>query len=116
MTPTRCARCSTELPPDALACPACASLVHADTLKQLAAEAGVALQAGDLQTARDRWASALLLLPAHSQQHASIRERIADLNRRIEASQPAGTPAAAEAPWWRRGAPGLIALVLLLAS
>lgn len=115
MTPTPCARCGTELPPDALACPACASLVHADALKQLAAEAGAAGQEGDLRAARARWSTALLLLPAHSQQHAAIRERIADLSRRIDASQPADAPAA-ETPWWRRGAPGLIALVLILAS
>ena len=117
MTPTHCARCGTELPPDALACPACASLVHADTLKQLAAEADAATQAGDLPTARDRWTTALSLLPTRSQQHALIRERVADLTRRIDAEGTGNAPGAAgETPWWRRGAPGLATVGLILLS
>ena len=39
MTPTHCSRCRTELPPFALACPACGLLIHTERLKQLAAEA-----------------------------------------------------------------------------
>src|SRR5206468_1291128 len=117
LTPTDCSRCGTELPPDALACPACGSLIHADTLKQLAAAAGVAARAGDLVSARNHWTAALRLLPAHSQQHAAIRDRLAELNRRIDAASPGGTPAAADqAPWWRRGAPGLVAVALVLIS
>jgi Zn-dependent protease len=117
LTPTHCARCATELPPDALACPACASLIHADTLKRLAAEADVVTRAGDLVSARNHWATALRLLPAHSQQHAVIRERLADLTRSIDgaAADPA-PPAAHDRPWWRRGAPGLVTVALVLIS
>jgi Zn-dependent protease len=115
LTPPHCARCGTELPPDALACPACASLVHSDALRQLAAEGDAATQSGDLVSARNRWTRALSLLPAHSQQHAAIRDRIADLTRRIDAG-PAGPAGSAtdEIPWWRRGALGLVTIVMLL--
>jgi Zn-dependent protease len=117
LTPTHCTRCSTELPPDALACPACASLIHADTLKQLAAEADVVTRAGDLVSARNHWATALRLLPAHSQQHAVIRERLADLTRRIDGAAADPAPVAAhDRPWWRRGAPGLVTVALVLIS
>ena len=116
MTPTHCTSCGTELPPDALACPACASLIHASALKQLAAEADAATRAGDPVSARGHWTTALRLLPAHAQQHAAIRDRIAELTRRIDApaaGEPA-RPAAGETPWWRRGAAGLVTVALLL--
>ena len=115
MTPTHCARCGTELPPVAVACPACASLIHADTLKQLAAQADVATRAGELVSARNHWATALSLLPAHSRQHATIRDRLAELGRSIDSSAAEEAPAAARrTPWWRRGAPGLVTVALLL--
>jgi Zn-dependent protease len=124
LTPTSCTNCGTELPPDALACPACASLIHADTLKRLAAEADVAMRAGDLVSARNHWATALRLLPAHAQQHALVRDRLAELTRRIDAATAEGAPVAAEGapkatekpPWWRRGAPGLVTVALVLIS
>jgi Zn-dependent protease len=115
LTPIHCARCSTELRPDALACPACGTLIHADTLKQVAAEADVATRAGDLVSARNQWAIALSLLPAHSQQHAVIRDRVAGIGRSIDSPAAEAAPAAAgKTPWWRRGAPGLITVALVL--
>ena len=118
MTQPHCTRCGTELPPDALACPACASLIHADTLKQLAADADAAARAGDLVSARNHWAAAVRLLPAHSQQHTAIRDRIAGLTRRIDATAAAdGVPVPdGKTPWWRRGAPGLVTVALVLVS
>jgi Zn-dependent protease len=117
VTPTNCADCGTELAPDALACPACASLIHAGTLKQLASEAVAATHAGDLAGARDKWAAAQRLLPIRSQQHEVIRERIAELTRRIDAQAAAEqVPAAGHAPRWRRGAPGLVTVGLILVS
>ena len=116
MTPTHCARCRTELPPDALACPACASLVHADTLKQLAADADIARRAGDLVSARNHWATTLSLLPAHSQQHAVIRDRLAELGRSIDSSAAEDAPVPDMRPWWRRGALGVVTVALLLLS
>jgi Zn-dependent protease len=117
LTPTHCTRCATELPPDALACPACASLVHADTLKQLAADADVATRAGDLVTARTYWTTALGLLPAHSRQHAVIRDRLAGLTPRIDTVAAGDAQVrAGETPWWRRGAVGLVTVALILIS
>jgi Zn-dependent protease len=118
VTPTHCTRCGTELPDDLLACPACGWLTHAAALKQLAADAGIAAQAGDLAAARSHWSDALRLLPPRSQQHAVIRERVAELTQRIDAgsgaeqrSRPPGG-----ARWWRRGAPGAATAAVVLLS
>ena len=114
MTPTLCARCGTELPSGALACPACAALIHADTLKPLAAAADAAARAGDLAGARDGWSRALELLPPQSEQHAVIARRLAEITRRIEASPGAAPEDAPKAAWWRRGAPGAVAVAVAL--
>ena len=114
MTPTHCVHCRTELPPDVLACPACAALIHAVTLKELAAAADLSTQGGDLVIARQHWASALSLLPPHSQQHAAVRERIAGLTRRIDAA--GGEPASAKTdttPGRWRGAAALASVALM---
>lgn len=115
MTPTRCASCGTELPPNPLACPACAALIHADELKRLAADAEAATSAGDLEEARRNWEGARLLLPPGSHQHAAVAARITELTRRIDArvTEPA-SPAPTDAPWWRRGAAGIVSVGLLL--
>jgi Zn-dependent protease len=115
VTPTHCVHCRTELPPDVLACPACASLIHAVTLKELAAAADVSTQDGELETARQHWANALSLLPPHSQQHAAVRERITGLTRRIAAA--GGEPAASKTdttPGRWRGAAALVSVALLV--
>src|SRR5262249_21584118 len=104
---TTCTRCGTELPPDALACPACASLVHSDRLKHLAAAADADARAGSLVSARNHWTAALRLLPANSQQHVAVRGRIADLTRRIESETTGaqqGRPV--EAPSSSQSSPG----------
>jgi Zn-dependent protease len=117
VTPTHCTHCGTELPPFALACPACDSLVHADRLKRLAADADAADRAGDLGGARDQWTSMLPLLPSQSRQHAVIRDRVAALSRRIKALPDEMTPpSTGDAASWKRGAGGLAAIALLLLS
>jgi len=115
MMPLSCMRCGTELPADALACPACAWLTRSDTLKALAAEADLSTRSGDLIDARSRWTEALSLLPAQSQQHALIRERVADLTSRIDAASDP-VPTAESTQWWRRGAPGLATVALVMLS
>ena len=118
MTPIDCPHCGTELPPDALACPACGSLTHAETLKRLAADAEAATREGDLATARDRWTTALSLLPSASQQHAAIRDRLDALTHRMDAAageRPASA-AADERPWWWRGGAGIATAALVLAG
>lgn len=113
MTPTECPQCGTELPAGALACPACAWLVHSETLKQLAASVDASIQAGDLPGARSHWASALDLLPVSSQQATVIRSRIAELTRRIDSDAP--SPATArDHRGWRRWTAGAATVGLLL--
>jgi Zn-dependent protease len=98
-------------------CPACATLVHSEQLKQLAAEADAAARAGDLPGARTRWTSALALLPVQSQQHLVIRERVAELTKSIDASPDGGGANGKDGvPWWRRGLPGLATGAVLLLS
>src|SRR5689334_23451706 len=115
---SRCARCSTELPPHALACPACGALVHAEQLKQLAAVAESAASGGELVRAREAWELPLRLLPPDSKQYALIQGRVGDLATRIErAPSGAGSPAAkraGDAPWWRRGAAAIVSVAVLL--
>jgi Zn-dependent protease len=113
---TCCASCGTELSPEALACPACAALVHAEQLKQLAADADAATRAGDAATARNHWTTALALLPPDSQQYAAIRDRVTEITRSIESSSADEAAGAATSPWWRRGLPGLATAAVLLAS
>jgi Zn-dependent protease len=115
VTPTRCAECGTELPPNALACPACAALIHASDLKRLAAAADAAMAADDLDEARRNWEGAQRLLPSGSQQHAAVSGRIAELTRKIEArAETAASATRSDLPWWRRGAAGIVSIGLLL--
>ena len=113
-TDTQCARCRTELAPQALVCPACAALVHTERLEELAAAAASAETNGDLAAARETWVSALHLLPPSSQQHATISGRVSELTKQIEAAAPASERVAPNAPWWRRGIAGIVALFFLL--
>jgi Zn-dependent protease len=117
VTPLECPQCGTELAPDVLACPACKSLVHAEKLKRLAADADASARAGDLAAARAQWSDARALLPRESQQHAVVGQRIEELTRQIDANPPAAAaPPSAAAPWWRRGAPGLATAAILVFS
>jgi len=110
-----CARCGTELPAAILSCPACGGLVHSARLRELAASADAAVAAGQLADARDAWQAALPLLPAQSQQHRQISDRVDDLTRRIAAdTTPRPRAKGASHPWWKRGTIGAIAVASLL--
>ena len=115
MTSSACVRCGTQLPPHALACPACATLRHADELKRLAADAESARRSGALDAAREHWSRALALLPEDSEQHAIVRQKIAALERPDRPSA-AARPVEPERSWWGRGLAGLITVVALLAG
>jgi Zn-dependent protease len=93
--PHVCPACGSEIAPRLLACPSCQRLVHADRLKRLADAADDAHRAGDLLKALESWREALGLLPPASRQHELIAERIARLNRQVEAmpSSAARVPA-----------------------
>ena len=112
---SRCGQCGTELAPHALACPACGALVHADKLKQIAADADAATGAGDLVRAREAWEAALRLLPVESRQHTTIRARIAEVGKQIESTASATTvKPAAGGSRWRRGGVVIVSLAVLL--
>jgi len=104
----RCADCGTQVPPDLLACPSCAKLLHADRLKELAAQAEKAERGGDLSAAMGAWRDALGLLPPETRQHAAVLQKIQALSARVE---DGGAPAAST---WKKGAAGLGGLALLL--
>jgi Zn-dependent protease len=112
--PTVCSHCGTELAPDSVACPACRSLVHAERLKALAVRANTLLSEGKLVEARTTWDEALELLPAGSQQHTTIQQRVAELTKQI-ASDPAAkaTSVTSDGPWWKRGGMAVIAIAVL---
>ena len=116
-----CTGCDTQLAHAALACPACGTLVHADTLKTLAASAAELTTSARLAEARGAWTRALELLPPASRQSTIIRGRIAELDRNIAAEAKDRARGAQSAvapdtrPWWKRGAAAAItAFVVLL--
>jgi Zn-dependent protease len=115
--PRTCARCATELPAMALACPACSTLVHRERLQDLASRATSAATAGDRTTARALWEEARALVPMQSQQHQQIGERLAALADEATGPSLSGrTTAAPGGSWWARGAAGAVTIGLLLAG
>ena len=75
----QCPRCAREIPPGALECPQCRTLVHGDQMEQLAAHARSLEAHGSLQEAREKWLACLPLLPAQSMQAEWIRKHVAEL-------------------------------------
>jgi hypothetical protein len=113
-----CPSCDTELAPSLLTCPNCLRLVHADRLKELAAQAEGAERADDLTSALVAWRSAVELLPANSRQHAVISTKIAALGREVDArpavARPAGDDTAKASSGFRgSGAAGIGTLALV---
>jgi Zn-dependent protease len=106
-----CPRCHTELAPTALACPACGTLIHADMVKRLAAEAETARKGGRLSDAKTLWTRALDLVPPGCQEEDAIRSEIASLSGGVVAHGP---PAPRRRRW--SGAAGVVSLLLLIAG
>jgi len=95
-----CPRCAKNIPPGVLECPQCHTLVHGDTMEQLAAHARSLEAHGDLQEARERWLACLPLLPPKSKQAEWIRDHARQLE--LGASQSAqgqANPQAAKPKW-----------------
>ena len=84
-----CAGCGTDVGSALLACPGCGRLVHADQLKQLAAEAGAAAASGDAAEELRAWRASLELLPSGSKQFGIVQARVDVLSRLNESSRPA---------------------------
>ena len=106
-----CARCATEISALALACPACAGLVHRERLEELAARAETATASNDIAGARALWQEARALVPLQSEQHAMIGARL-DALPYEEPSQPAAGQAGNGS--WRAGAVALAIGALLI--
>lgn len=113
---SKCTSCATELAPDSLSCPACKTLVYGGVLKQLAADAARFAAANEETNERDAWNRALTLLPYDSQQHATIRARVAVLNESLSRQPLAKQRGAApvSGPWWKRWLAGGATVFLLL--
>jgi Zn-dependent protease len=112
--PRACARCSTELSALALVCPACSALVHRERLEDLAARASSAATAGEQATARALWEEARVLVPAQSEQHRLIGERLAALADDTSASSPPPTGRLSRHGWKQAAAVAATIGVLLL--
>jgi Zn-dependent protease len=104
-----CARCATELSAFALACPACAALVHRQRLEELADRATRAATAKDIPTARALWQEARTLVPVESEQHAMIGARL-DALPFDQPSSPQPTADTTHGSWWARA--GGVAIVI----
>lgn len=92
--------CGTEVADALLACPSCHRLVHADSLKGLAAAAEAAAGRGDRVEEIANWRRALDLLPPGSRQAAQVGAKVEALSARAATPfQPAPpAPLAAGAP------------------
>jgi Zn-dependent protease len=89
--------------------------VHAEEIGRLAAEAEREETARELVKARDFWRRAHDLLPVGSRQSDAVVERIAALNRAVEADPKAASEAEAmDRPAWARRL-GLLGIVALFA-
>ncbi len=75
-----CKRCSRELAPGAVVCDHCQALVHSEELERLSAEAKALEARGDLRQAREKWLSALPLLPSTSTQADWIKQHAGALD------------------------------------
>ena len=71
-----CMDCGTPIPPLALECPGCRSLVYKQRLAELAGEAKRLEAAHDLDAAKFAWRQALLLLPSDSAQARTIQQHL----------------------------------------
>jgi len=81
-----CPQCGAPLAENSAACISCGQRDPA-RFRQLAEQAGLATQAGNLLAARDLWREALGLLPAESVLYRTIQGRIQDLDAQIAAHQ-----------------------------
>jgi Zn-dependent protease len=110
-----CPRCAREIPPGALECPQCRTLVHGDQMEQLAAHARSLEAHGEFQEARERWLACLPLLPPQSVQAAWIRDHVRELEAGSVAPQ-SKPPAAGTTPKWAKWLGPLAPIAIFLAK
>jgi Zn-dependent protease len=118
MPTLRCQTCGGEIAESLLACPACGTLVHAATLKQLAEVAAEARAAGDTTGALAAWRQALELLPGGTRQREVVAATIDSLGRELDQPSAVTGPAPQSGSRSRvaTGAAGLGAIGLLLSK
>jgi Zn-dependent protease len=90
-----CPGCKAALESGALACSNCHALVHAARLEQLAVDARLHEERGEIIPARDAWSNALRLLPEDSMQAKWVRGN----TRRLDAMAAASARSAASPAW-----------------
>ena len=109
-----CKRCSRPIPPGALACDSCQTLVNADELERLAAQARDLEARNELQQAHQVWQSILPLLPPKSKQAGWIREHLREVEAAVT-NADRQRHAGQTGRWMKRLAP-LSAMAALLAK
>jgi len=109
----KCAACANPLPPGALVCPLCHTLVHAANLEQLAAGARQLETEGRISDARQVWIHALPLLPAESEQAKWTKNKIAALHTEIA---NVGTTKPSSANDWAKKFGPLAPLLVLISK
>jgi Zn-dependent protease len=114
---SRCQTCVQQLPPGALVCARCDTLVHADELDRIAGSAKELEAKRQWRAAREQWLKALPLLPPEAEQGRWIRARVqALLNAALdEELGPAESSPAASHTWAKKLGP-LGPVVVLLAK
>jgi Zn-dependent protease len=110
----KCPRCAREIPPGALECPQCRTLVHGDQVDQFAAHARSLEAHGEIQEARERWLACLPLVPPDSAQAEWIRGHIRELETASGAPPARPRHASPGAPDWVRRLGPLGPIVLSL--
>lgn len=97
----RCRNCTQEIPANALECPACQSLIHAEELEQISAAAKDLETRKQWRAAREEWLRALALLPRQSQQAHWVAKHSQELlNAALDDEHPIS-----QSKWAKRLAP-----------
>jgi Zn-dependent protease len=91
----KCKGCSNQLPPEALVCKKCHTLVHGAELDRLSAAARSLETDGQTGQAKERWERILTLLPEDSTQAEWVRERA----RRLQENAESATSLEAKQNW-----------------
>lgn len=86
-----CLGCGTQLAHTLLACPGCKRLVHAEALRDLAAQADAAVREDRHADALLAWEQALERLPVGSRQHAAVNDKVRELRIHLESARGVGT-------------------------
>ena len=97
-TSTFCSNCGTSFSSEALKCPSCGQLVHAQELEALSQHAKLAGQAKDWHGAKLAWERALTLLPPGSEEYRTVRGRIENIDLQLSGKGTLGKWAAKLGP------------------